>query len=467
MLFSGTVFLLLFLPLLLLIYFICPKRYLSARNIVLIVFSLVFYSFGGIRYTALLLLSVLLNYLGAIGITVSARHSIRRRTVMMLTVTANLVMLGYYKYATFAVSIANSLGGSFTVPEIVLPLGISFYTFQGMSYLLDVYTGKSRVQKNPFLVLLYIILFPQLVAGPIVNYSDIADELSEREHNLTGFSEGVTRFMLGFGKKMILSGAMGEIADEVFRIPLAELPASAAWVGAFAYLFQIYFDFSGYSDMAIGLGRIFGFRFPENFNYPYIADSVTDFWRRWHITLSRWFRDYVYIPLGGNRCSVPRQIRNLLVVWFLTGLWHGANWTFIVWGLYYAAFLLLEKFVFKDILTKVPKFLRHAGTLLIVLCGWVFFRAESLTAAVSYLSSMFGFGQAVSAGQAEYYLRQYWIEWLLCAAASVPLVPWMKERFSERTWAYTAGKTCTWLIFLYSYIKLVTSSFNPFIYFHF
>ncbi|MBQ2724073.1 MAG: MBOAT family protein, partial [Clostridia bacterium] len=338
---------------------------------------------------------------------------------------------------------------------------------QGMSYLLDIYTGKSRVQKNPFLVLLYIILFPQLVAGPIVNYSDIADELSEREHSLTGFSEGVTRFMLGFGKKMILSGAMGEIADEVFRIPLAELPASAAWVGAFAYLFQIYFDFSGYSDMAIGLGRIFGFRFPENFNYPYIADSVTDFWRRWHITLSRWFRDYVYIPLGGNRCSVPRQIRNLLVVWFLTGLWHGANWTFIVWGLYYAAFLLLEKFVLKDILTKVPKILRHAGTLLIVLYGWVFFRAESLTAAVAYLSAMFGFGQAVSAGQAEYYLRQYRIEWLLCAAASVPLIPWLKERFSERTWSYTAGKACTWLIFLYSYIKLVTGSFNPFIYFHF
>lgn len=466
MLFSGTVFLLLFLPLLLLIYFICPNRYLSARNTVLIVFSLVFYSFGGIKYTALLLLSVLLNFLGAIGISTSGRHSIRR-TVMILTVTANLALLGYYKYAAFAVSIANSLGGSFTVPEIVLPLGISFYTFQGMSYLLDVYTGKSRVQKNPFLILLYIILFPQLVAGPIVNYSDIADELSEREHNLTGFSEGVTRFMLGFGKKMILSGAMGEVADEVFRIPLAELPASAAWVGAFAYLFQIYFDFSGYSDMAIGLGRIFGFRFPENFNYPYIADSVTDFWRRWHITLSRWFRDYVYIPLGGNRCSVPRQIRNLLVVWFLTGLWHGANWTFIVWGLYYAAFLLLEKFVLKNILPKVPKFLRHAGTLLIVLCGWVFFRAESMTAAVSYISSMFGLGHAVSAGQAEYYLRQYWIEWLLCAVASVPLVPWLKERFSERTWAYTAGKVCTWLIFLYSYIKLVTGSFNPFIYFHF
>jgi len=466
MLFSGTVFLLLFLPLLLLVYFVIPNRYLSVRNAVLILFSLIFYSFGGIKYTAFLLLSALLNYLGALAVSCFT-NPLSRRIVMILGITANLLLLGYFKYASFAVSIINSLGGSFTVPEIVLPLGISFYTFQGMSYLLDIYTGKSRVQKNPFLVLLYIILFPQLVAGPIVNYSDIADELSEREHNLTGFSEGVTRFMLGFGKKMILSGAMSEIADEVFRIPLAELPASAAWAGAFAYLFQIYFDFSGYSDMAIGLGRIFGFRFPENFNYPYIADSVTDFWRRWHITLSRWFRDYVYIPLGGNRCSVPRQIRNLLIVWFLTGLWHGANWTFIVWGLYYAAFLLLEKFVFKDILTKVPKFLRHAGTLLIVLCGWVFFRAESLTAAVSYLSAMFGFGQAVSAGQAEYYLRQYWIEWLLCAAASVPLVPWLKERFSESTWAYTAGKVCTWLIFLYSYIKLVTGSFNPFIYFHF
>ncbi|MBE6599345.1 MAG: MBOAT family protein, partial [Ruminococcaceae bacterium] len=349
----------------------------------------------------------------------------------------------------------------------VLPLGISFYTFQGMSYLFDVYMGKHKAQKNPFLVFLYIILFPQLVAGPIVNYSDVANELSEREHTIEGFSEGASRFMLGLGKKMVLSGAMGEIADEVFAIPPAELPASAAWVGAFAYLFQIYFDFSGYSDMAIGLGRIFGFRFPENFNYPYIADSVTDFWRRWHMTLSRWFRDYVYIPLGGNRCSVPRQIRNLLVVWFLTGLWHGANWTFVAWGLYYALFLLLEKFVLRNVLPKVPRLIRHGGTLLVVLVGWVFFRSASLSDAVCYLSAMFGFGEGVSAGQAVYYLRQYAFEWVICAAVSMPLVPWLNKKFADSAPAYALGKAFTWGIFLYSYVKLVTGSFNPFIYFHF
>lgn len=378
-----------------------------------------------------------------------------------------MAMLGYFKYAAFAVSTLNLFGFSFTVPQVVLPLGISFYTFQGMSYLLDVYMGRCPVQKNPFLVLLYIILFPQLVAGPIVNYTDVEKELSLREHTMAGFSEGVTRFMLGLGKKMLLSGPMGEIADAVFKIPLAELPASAAWVGALAYFFQIYFDFSGYSDMAIGLGKIFGFRFPENFNYPYISTSVTEFWRRWHITLSRWFREYVYIPLGGNRCSVAKQIRNLLVVWFLTGLWHGANWTFIVWGLYYAAFLLLEKFVFKKALDKVPRPLRWAGTMLVVIIGWVFFRANSLSDALSYIASMFGGGTGVSAGQATYYLRQYLVEWLCCIVAAVPVLPFIKEKFGSHTWTYALGKIGAWCIFLYAYIKLVTGSFNPFIYFHF
>ncbi len=476
MLFSGTVFLLVFLPLLLGCYFLCPSRYVTVRNGILIFFSLVFYSFGGIRYTGLLLLSVVLNYTGAR--LLSKIHTMsQRRCILWCAVILNLTMLLYFKYAAFAVSTVNLLGFSFAVPEIVLPLGISFYTFQGMSYLLDVYMGRCAVQKNPFWVLLYIILFPQLVAGPIVNYTDVEKELSFRQYTLAGFSEGITRFMLGFGKKMLLSGSMGEIAGEVFQIPLAELPTSAAWVGAFAYFFQIYFDFSGYSDMAIGLGKIFGFRFPENFDYPYIATSVTEFWRRWHITLSRWFRDYVYIPLGGNRCSVAKQIRNLLVVWFLTGLWHGANWTFIVWGLYYAAFLLLEKFVFRDALTKIPQPCRWAGTMLVVVIGWVFFRADSLTGAVSYIASMFGSGTGVGVRQATYYIRQYWIEWLCCAVVSVPVLPWLnrciQQKLVEHTgtivsqaW-YALRKVGAWCIFLYAYIKLVTGSFNPFIYFHF
>lgn len=463
MLFSGTVFIILFLPLLLLLYFLCPKKYLAGRNALLILFSLFFYSFGGLRYTALLLISTTVNYLGALAIS-HFTNPRSRRIFLHLSVTANLGMLGYFKYAAFVVEIANSVGFSLTVPNIVLPLGISFYTFQGMSYLFDVSSGRTKIQKNPFLVLLYITLFPQLVAGPIVNYSDVETELCARESTIEGFSEGVTRFMFGFGKKMILSGAMGEIADNVWTIPLTELPGTAAWVGAFAYFFQIYFDFSGYSDMAIGLGRIFGFHFPENFNYPYIADSVTDFWRRWHITLSRWFRDYVYIPLGGNRCGKAKQIRNLLIVWFLTGLWHGANWTFIAWGLYYALFLLLEKFLFRDILPKIPKLFRQFGTLFIVLVGWVFFRSASLTNAFVYLKTMF-MGGAVTAGQAEYFLRQYWIEWLFCIIASMPVLPWLRNKLGTKL--YLPEKIAAWGIFAYSYVKLVTGSFNPFIYFHF
>lgn len=312
MLFSGTVFVLLFLPLLLLCYFLCPERRLNARNAILILFSLVFYSFGGIRYTLFLLLSTAISYLGALAVSSVDKGRVGlRRAILTVTVILDLSFLGYFKYAAFALSLVRGLGIAVTIPEIVLPAGISFYTFQGMSYLFDVYSGKSKVQRDPFLVLLYIILFPQLVAGPIVSYSDIENELAYRRHTVGEVSEGTVRFMLGFGKKMILAGAMGEIADEVFAIPQAELAISAAWVGALAYMFQIYFDFSGYSDMAIGLGRIFGFHFPENFNYPYIADSVTDFWRRWHITLSSWFRDYVYIPLGGNRCGTARCIRNL------------------------------------------------------------------------------------------------------------------------------------------------------------
>lgn len=466
MLFSSTAFLIVFLPLLFTVYFLCPKRFLSLRNAVLLVFSVVFYSFGGVKYTFLLVLSAMLNYTGGLLVTYLHRKTVRK-LAFIAAVLGNLALLGFFKYSAFAVTTVNGLGFSFPVPEIVLPLGISFYTFQGMSYLMDVHTGRCAVQKNPLLLLLYIILFPQLVAGPIVNYADIEQELTCRTHSLAGFSDGVTRFMVGFGKKMILSGAMGEATDEVFKIPLAELPASAAWVGAFAYFFQIYFDFGGYSDMAIGLGHIFGFHFHENFNYPYIASSVTDFWRRWHISLSTWFRDYVYIPLGGNRCGKLKQIRNLLAVWFLTGLWHGANWTFIAWGLYYAAFLILEKFVLKHLFEKLPKPVRHGYTLLVVLVGWVFFRSASLADAAGYLGAMFGFSDAVSVGQAEYFLRQYAAEFVLCAAASFPVIPWLRKKFEGSTVMYSLGKAGAWGIFAISYVKLVTGSFNPFIYFHF
>ena len=308
---------------------------------------------------------------------------------------------------------------------------------------------------------------------------DVEEALHQREHTLADFTDGMIRFMLGFGKKMLLAGAMGEIADIAFSAGSTHLTASLAWIGAIAYTFQIYFDFSAYSDMAIGLAQIFGFRFAENFRYPYVAVSVTDFWRRWHISLSTWFRDYVYFPLGGSRCNKAKAIRNLFVVWMLTGLWHGAEWSFILWGLYYAVFLILEKYLLKNMLEKVPKLLRWCGTMLIVITAWVLFRADNTPHALRYLTAMIGCNPvsaadtAVTGGQAVYLLRQHWIEWVVCIIAAMPIVPRLKEWVQNSTNA-RLQKICRILtmvfafgVFAVSYIWLITGSFNPFIYFQF
>lgn len=371
MLFSSTVFLLGFLPCLFICYFIIPQgkngKFLWWKNIVLLLFSLVFYAWGGVAYLGILLTSIAVNYVGGLLVTIPKSRKLQK-LILFLAMAANLGLLGWYKYANFAASVMISLGLSVEIPNVVLPIGISFFTFQGASYVIDVYRRDARVQKNPLNVALYVALFPQLVAGPIVRYTTVENELTSRSHTLKSFSDGVVRFMLGFGKKMIIANAMGEIADGIFGMDTAtSLTTPLAWVGAVAYTLQIYFDFSAYSDMAIGLGRMFGFHFNENFNYPYIASSVTDFWRRWHISLSSWFRDYVYIPLGGNRCSKGRHIFNLMVVWSLTGLWHGANWTFIVWGMYFGVLLITEKYLLAKVLPKIPVVIRHIATLLIVI----------------------------------------------------------------------------------------------------
>ena len=473
MVFSSAVFLLCYFPLLLLCYFLVPKRCIWGRNLVLLLFSLFFYAFGGLRYFWLLSVCILTDYLAGIAIGRSASPS-RRKLFLILSIAITLGLLGYYKYAGFAAGIAASLGISISMPEIVLPIGISFFTFQGLSYVVDVYRSDAPVQKNPLYVALYIALFPQLVAGPIVRYSSIAESIQRRDHTLDGFAEGLTRFLLGFGKKMLLANTMGKIADPVFALTgHPSLTASLAWIGGIAYTFQIYFDFSGYSDMAIGLGMLFGFRFEENFNYPYTSDSVTDFWRRWHISLSSWFRDYVYIPLGGNRCSRRRHVFNLLLVWFLTGLWHGANWTFLLWGIYYGLLLLLEKYPLKRSLPKMPSLVRRMMTLILVILGWVLFRSDSIANAGLYWKAMFG-GFGFSSGQAVYYLREYCPEFLCCVLASLPITRVLKSRIlgsgassQMRTAAKVISMAFASLVFLLSYMQLEYGGFNPFIYFQF
>ena len=474
MVFTSTVFLFYFLPPLLILYYaLHGKRLLPAKNFILLTFSLIFYAWGGVGNLFILLSSVVVNYLGGLGVGL-AKSRAAKRFWLILSLLFSLGLLGYYKYAGFGAGILKSLGVPIEIPHIVLPIGISFFTFQGVSYVIDVYRGDAGIQKNPLYVALYIALFPQLVAGPIVRYTTVEDEITHREHTLAEFSDGLVRFFIGFGKKMLLANAMGEIADEVFSMSDGTLTTPVAWIGAIAYSFQIYFDFSAYSDMAIGLGRMFGFHFLENFNYPYIADSITDFWRRWHISLSTWFRDYVYIPLGGNRCSKARCIFNLAVVWFLTGMWHGANWTFIAWGMYFGALLILEKYLLREILSKIPKVIRHTVTLLIVLVGWVLFRSDSIADAGRYLAVMFGGGSS-AAGQAVYYILEYLPEFILCIIASFPikaaLEKHLKCRSTDSMPAFLTkelgSKIFALAVFLLSFVKLISGNFNPFIYFQF
>lgn len=473
MLFTSTTFVLFFLPLLLLCYFVVPQKFVGMRNFVLLTFSICFYGWGGIRYLGLLAISIVVNYIGGILLGTLTSKSVKR-TVLVLNLAANLGLLGVFKYAGFAASTLVSLGVPISVPNIALPIGISFFTFQGLSYVVDVYRADAAVQKNPLNVALYISLFPQLVAGPIVRYTDVEREISKRSHTLENFSAGVVRFMLGFGKKMILANPMGEVADKIFGQSGTELLTTpVAWIGAVAYAFQIYFDFSAYSDMAIGLGKMFGFKFNENFNYPYISSSITEFWRRWHISLSTWFRDYVYIPLGGNRCSVPKHIFNLCVVWFLTGMWHGAAWTFILWGIYYGLLLILEKYVFSGLMKHIPRPISHVLTLVLVIIGWVFFRSNTITEATDYLAVMFGAG-TFALDQAVYFLRQYAFEFILCLIGIFPVKRVLENFFnsrSENTAVFTVyqilPKVFAVAVFVFAYMKLISGSFNPFIYFQF
>jgi alginate O-acetyltransferase complex protein AlgI len=392
--FSSPIFLFLFLPVILTLYPLLPG--LRLKNLWLLAGSLLFYAWGEPGFVLLMMTSTLLNY--SLGLVLEHnRTAISRRWAVGLAIGFNLGLLAFFKYTRFIVQNANEAlnlfgFGRLEIPPVALPIGISFFTFQALSYVLDVYRGESRASRNPLDVALYIFFFPQLIAGPIVRWADIAAQIAQRFVTLDRFSQGVRRFTYGLAKKVLIANTLAKAADQVFALPAEGLSPVLAWVGITCYALQIYFDFSGYSDMAIGLGKFFGFEFKENFLHPYVATSVRDFWRRWHISLSTWFRDYLYVPLGGNRCSLARNHFNLLVVFFLCGLWHGAGWTFVVWGLYHGLFLVLERTRFGGWVARLPWFLRHSYTLVVILVGWVFFRSDTLLYALNFLRSMVGLG---------------------------------------------------------------------------
>ena len=462
MVFSSLLFLFFYLPVTLLIYYAVPARW---RNLWLFVVNLVFYGWGEPVYVLLMVISIGVNY--AAGYLVDRRRD-RGKLILALNAAINLGLLFFFKYYDF---LAQSLGSipslSFLHPlGISLPIGISFYTFQNMSYPIDVYRGDARSQRSFIRYGTYVALFPQLIAGPIVRYKDIAQQLDQRRETTEKFSSGVTRFCIGLSKKVLLANNIGALWDVYKAMDPAALSAADAWLGALAFTFQIYFDFSGYSDMAIGLGRMLGFDFVENFNYPYISRSITEFWRRWHISLSTWFRDYVYIPLGGNRRGKGRQLLNLLIVWTLTGIWHGASWNFLFWGLYYALLLILEKVFLYDRLQKAPKWIGHVYALILVIVGWVLFSVEDLSACMLYLRSMFFGGAGLCSGTFLYYLRSFAPGLLVMIVAATPLAKTLYRRLPEKL-TRILNPILVLVSLLLCTAYLVDSTYNPFLYFRF
>ncbi len=466
MLFSSIPFLYYFLAAVLLMYFIMPK---NLKNLVLLFSSLFFYAWGEVRLVTLMLIVILLGYV--FGLLVAGSTNAKQKKFWLtLSVLAMVGILGYFKYADFFVANFNAVTG-LNVPllKVALPIGISFYTFQVISYVVDVYRGEAKVQHNPFTLATYVAMFPQLIAGPIVRYADVAEQLENRKHTVDKAALGIRRFVLGLSKKILVANALGELC-EIFKAS-GDKSVVFYWLYALAFTLHIYYDFSGYSDMAIGLGKIFGIDLLENFHYPYISKSITEFWRRWHMSLGTWFRDYVYIPLGGNRVSKPRWLFNILAVWFLTGFWHGASWNFIVWGLYFAAILMLEKLVLLPILDKIGP-LKHIYVLILVMVSFVIFNAADMREALIYISSMFGAGEVpLISAEAVYYFKSNLVILLIAAVGATPLC----KQFVNKLEASKKGATFVGILepvvlvilLLLCTAYLVDGSFNPFLYFRF
>ncbi len=466
MVFSSTIFLCVYLPLVLLGYYICPKK---GKNLFLLIVSLIFYAWGEPKYVFLMIFSILVNYVFGLLMDKHRENKKRLKLMLVISVIIDLGLLSVFKYTDFIITNINSVfGAGFDLLNIALPIGISFYTFQAMSYTIDVYRDDVRVQRNLIDFGMYITMFPQLIAGPIVRYSDVQDQLAERNVTTAGFSEGIMRFVVGLGKKVLLANQMGAVWTQIYALG-GDISALMAWTGAAAYTFQIYFDFSGYSDMAIGLGRMFGFKFPENFRYPYESVSITDFWRRWHITLSTWFKEYLYIPLGGNRRGLARQALNLLIVWTLTGFWHGAGWNFVMWGLYYFAILFIEKLFLLKALDKLPRLFRHAYALLLIVIGWVIFASDDVSVMLPYLGSMFGANGALG-GMDVYTLLTRAALMVICCVASTELPRRLfvtaAGKMNEKA-AFTVKSVLTLTLLALSVVFLIGDSYNPFLYFRF
>lgn len=465
MVFSSPVFLFLFLPIVFIFYFYFPKKETGIKNLILLIASLAFYVWGEPIFIFIMLFSIFINWILSIYMNEEIKSK-KNKIIVIIATIYNILILFIFKYLTFTSKIiAEIANNNSLIINITLPIGISFFTFQIMSYIFDIYYGKVKPQKNILNLTLYVSLFPQLIAGPIVRYETIANEIENRKETSTDFSEGMIRFVCGLGKKVILSNYLAIIADNIFSMS-GDISICTSWLGAICYTLQIYFDFSGYSDMAIGLGRIFGFHFDENFNYPYISKSITEFWRRWHISLSSWFRDYIYIPLGGNRCSKSRHIFNLFIVWLLTGIWHGANWTFIIWGLFYFILLVLEKEI--KFTSKLKGF-GHVYTMFFVILAWVIFRADSINSAFIYISNMFGASGKLIDKAFLTYIKNGALQLIIISCIlSTPIFKYIKEKnkISQKTLDLIKG-TSTVVLFIITLILAVKSTYNPFIYFNF
>lgn len=465
MVFSSLIFLFMFLPMVLTLYYITPKRY---RNLTLFIVDLIFYAWGEPQLVILMLVSIILNYTAGIIIAVNRERKAIAKSAFILSIVLNLGLLGFFKYAGFIGETLNIVMPFLNIPiiEVALPIGISFYTFQTMSYTIDVYRNTVKVQKNIISFGAYVSLFPQLIAGPIVRYEDIAEQLTNRRETLEHFTDGVKLFLIGLSKKVLLANEMGRLWDSV-RSSGAASGAFGAWVGIIAYTFQIYFDFCGYSEMAMGLGKMFGFDFLKNFDYPYISRSITEFWRRWHISLGTWFREYVYIPLGGNRRGLGRQIINICIVWFLTGLWHGASWNFILWGLYFGFILMLEKIFLLKLLKKAPAVISHIYSIILIVFGWVLFYFEDMREMGVFISRLFGSDGFIMSGNVSAMVISYIPLLAAAAIVSTPLISRLYHMIKSKPILYVLDNAGCIISLLLCVSSLVSSGYNPFLYFKF
>ena len=470
MVFSSIPFIFFFLPVFLILYYLVPYK---VKNILLLIFSLIFYAWGEPIYILLMIFSSVVDYTNGRMIEKYAQNNQKRKNLfLIISIIVNLSLLGFFKYADFLIGSINSLL-NINIPllELGLPIGISFFTFQTMSYSIDVYRGDVKAEHNFLDFMTYVSMFPQLIAGPIVRYEEVAKELTVRSITPQGFADGMIRFLQGLFKKVLIANNIGYLFVIASSMPNNEMSVVMSWLGILAYTFQIYFDFSGYSDMAIGMGKMLGFTYPENFNHPYISKSITEFWRRWHISLSSFFKDYVYIPLGGSRVKKIINVRNILIVWMLTGLWHGASWNFVLWGLYYGVLLLLEKFVFNKILEKTPNWFKHFYTMFLVVVGWMIFAFDDMTILKEYASMMFGVGGVSFINNyALYYLKNYLIIFILAIIFSMPVYKLAKEKLSKvknTKSVFIVSLIIYTVLFIVVVSYLVNDTYNPFLYFRF